>query len=298
MNGKHLRTYLAVVDCGSFSKAAGQLYITPQSLMQQINLLEREVGCKLLNRGPGGVVATSAGVHLYYGAQKLLATQESLVLQCRELAGKARRSLRIGRVRGLFPSLTPPILREFQARYPDVSVQFVDSSIGKLIADIRAGKLDLAEYPYYDELAEQGVDCYPLLMKPYVCLLSDSHKLAASPKIDLDRLAGQTLYALVLNNLRDLKKAVAALDPPGSLVEADADLFSVIDLCNRGGIYLVPETIAAKYRPLVAIPLNFEVRSRLCAIYAAADDPVIRSYLEIAREVCNNPEAFETGGGL
>ncbi|MBQ6454671.1 MAG: LysR family transcriptional regulator, partial [Eggerthellaceae bacterium] len=50
MNDTHLTSFVAVADSGSISKAAKRLYITPQALSQQIDLLEREYNAKLFTR--------------------------------------------------------------------------------------------------------------------------------------------------------------------------------------------------------------------------------------------------------
>ena len=51
MNDHHMSAFITVIDCGSISKAARLLYITPQALSQQMDLLERECGAKLMVRG-------------------------------------------------------------------------------------------------------------------------------------------------------------------------------------------------------------------------------------------------------
>ena len=45
-----LKTFVYVVELGSFSKAAQKMYITPASVMKQINALEEHLHVKLVNR--------------------------------------------------------------------------------------------------------------------------------------------------------------------------------------------------------------------------------------------------------
>ena len=50
MYNNQLETLIKAADCGSFSKAAEKLYISPTAVMKQIDVLERRVGAPLFNR--------------------------------------------------------------------------------------------------------------------------------------------------------------------------------------------------------------------------------------------------------
>ena len=56
-----LETFIKVAECGSFTKAADDLYITPTAVMKQINALERELSVTLFDRTNHGLRITKAG---------------------------------------------------------------------------------------------------------------------------------------------------------------------------------------------------------------------------------------------
>ena len=56
MYNPQLKVFVAVADCGSFTKAAENLFITPPAIMKQINALEKHLELKLLERTPQGAV--------------------------------------------------------------------------------------------------------------------------------------------------------------------------------------------------------------------------------------------------
>ena len=60
-----LDTFLAVVDCGSFTKASEKLFISPTAVMKQMNTLEAHLNLKLIERTPTGVRLTAAGNVIY-----------------------------------------------------------------------------------------------------------------------------------------------------------------------------------------------------------------------------------------
>lgn len=56
-----LRSFVAVVDCGNFTRAAERLHLTQSTVSQQIRRLEEGVACQLLDRDQRRVVATAEG---------------------------------------------------------------------------------------------------------------------------------------------------------------------------------------------------------------------------------------------
>lgn len=67
-----LDTFIAVADCGSFTKAAERLYISPTAVMKQMNSLEKHLDVKLIDRTPSGIHLTSAGSVIYQDAKFMI----------------------------------------------------------------------------------------------------------------------------------------------------------------------------------------------------------------------------------
>ncbi len=64
MYNPQLNTFYAVIENGSFSKAASQLYMTPSAVLHQIRALEKDLGAELFLRTTKGVSLTPAGEYL------------------------------------------------------------------------------------------------------------------------------------------------------------------------------------------------------------------------------------------
>ena len=75
MDLRQLRYFIAIVEQGSFSKAAEFLNVAQPALSLHVRNLESELGCALLFRSPQGVVATEAGDILVRNA-RIMAEQE------------------------------------------------------------------------------------------------------------------------------------------------------------------------------------------------------------------------------
>lgn len=67
-----LDTLIAVADCGSFTKAAERLYISPTAVMKQMNALESHLDLKLIERTTSGIRLTAAGALIYQDAKFII----------------------------------------------------------------------------------------------------------------------------------------------------------------------------------------------------------------------------------
>ena len=144
MEARHLRAFLAVLDCGGIAAAAQQLGFAQSSVSDQLRGLEQELGVPVLHRTSTGTVPTPAGERLAPLAGEWLDLYERLR---REVAG-ARPRLRIGVVESLATEWMPDLLTAFelgaagpgQGADPWLLVGMRD----QIADDLAAGRLDVA----------------------------------------------------------------------------------------------------------------------------------------------------------
>ena len=65
MYNKYLEIFIEVADTGSFSKAGENLFISPTTVMKQMNLMENDLNLTLLNRTNHGITLTEPGKQTY-----------------------------------------------------------------------------------------------------------------------------------------------------------------------------------------------------------------------------------------
>lgn len=92
MYNPQLDTFICVADCGSFSKASQELYISPTAVIKQINLLESSLGFKLFVRTHRGLILTEAGRSLYNDAKYIIQYCKDSVLRAKNAQEKVTRS--------------------------------------------------------------------------------------------------------------------------------------------------------------------------------------------------------------
>lgn len=85
---RHLRSFVAVAEELNFGRAAERLYITQPALSRQIRMLERLVGCQLLQRSTRRVELTLAGEALLERARRLLGDIDDAVRAVQSLGGE------------------------------------------------------------------------------------------------------------------------------------------------------------------------------------------------------------------
>ena len=81
-----LNTFISVIDCGSFTKAAEQLNISTTAIMKQMNTLEKHLNLKLIDRTPTGVRYTQAGKIIYRDAKFIIDYSKKSITEAKAAA--------------------------------------------------------------------------------------------------------------------------------------------------------------------------------------------------------------------
>src|SRR3954468_9788131 len=100
LDPRRVLTFREVAHLGSFSRAADALALTQPAVSQQVAALERQLGARLLDRGPGGLTPTTAGELLLEDANVVGGRPRLGTGQLDELVTERGRHLRVG----AFPS--------------------------------------------------------------------------------------------------------------------------------------------------------------------------------------------------
>ena len=78
MTLQQLRYIVTIVNCGSISEAAKQLFITQPSLSNSVRELEKEMGISIFNRSSKGIALSSQGMEFLSYARQVLEQAELL----------------------------------------------------------------------------------------------------------------------------------------------------------------------------------------------------------------------------
>ena len=209
---RHLRYFVAVAEELHFGRAAARLNISQPPLSQQIQLLEAQIGARLLARTNRSVNLTAAGSQFLFDARQILSQVDLAAKRAARLHQGETGELRIGMTASA-PFIKPisEALSVYRLRYPDVHVQTVESHTRQLIVPLSEGSLDLGlmrNTPLPDTLA-----WHVALREPLLALVPAGHPLSRQSQISLrdlatepfvffDPLAGTGLYDDIIGLLQ------------------------------------------------------------------------------------------------
>jgi len=139
MNVSQLRTFVAVVEQGSFSGAAKSLSISQPAVTMQVQALEADVGATLLDRKYRRIDLTEAGKTLLPHARKVLEQIGQAQAEISALSGLVTGRLAIAASTTPGVYVIPRLLGSFLTRYPEVGVTIGVHDTAEVVAAVESG---------------------------------------------------------------------------------------------------------------------------------------------------------------
>lgn len=191
LNLNQLRVLEALGRTGSFTRAAGLLFVTQPAVTAQIRQLEQQCGTKLFERLRRSAQLTPAGETLFRYAQRIFALAAEAE-QSLELA----RQLKTGRLR-LVASLTaaayylPDLMTAFHERNPGIQLQLTAANSLTVAQRIRDFVDDLGVLS--SSADDPNLVLTPLCEDPVVLIVPPRHRWARKRSLSIHTLEGQPL---------------------------------------------------------------------------------------------------------
>lgn len=182
-----LRTFLTVLETGSFSAAALELGGVQSAVSYAVAELERELGAKLLERGRFGARETELGAQIAAHARQMLALEDAVRQEAELSRGELTGTVRVATFRSVASRIVPQAMTQLARFYPKLKVQLLEADgdapeLERLVLQGRA-ELSFMEGPFPNRLLG-----WELLRDPYVALMPKDHPLAGAPVTRTDLL--------------------------------------------------------------------------------------------------------------
>jgi LysR family hydrogen peroxide-inducible transcriptional activator len=237
-----LRYFCAVVEAGSFSRAAEQSHVSQPSLSQQIMKLEDELGTRLFDRLGRSVRLTETGQAFLPRARAVLRELEAARGDVAEQKDFVGGSVTIGVIPTVAPYFLPPRLTRFSRKFPQVRLTVVEEITPLLLDQVRGSKVDVAILAL--PIRGHEFETFPLLAERLFAALPAGHKLAKRRSLSLKDLRAQPFLLLRDGHcFRDT--AVAACDRARlhpQIVFESGQFSSLLSMVGAGmGVSIVPE---------------------------------------------------------
>jgi DNA-binding transcriptional LysR family regulator len=179
---RQLRYFVAVAEELHFGRAAAKLGMAQPPLTQQIQKLEKALGCPVFLRQPRKTTLTEAGETLLEDARRILR-------ECEEATERARRAgrgetgqLTVGTPPSVMLTRLPAAIRKYRERFPAIRFTLRELATSAIAEGLKAGSVDLG---LLREVPEGEV----VLREPVVAVLPVGHALAAREGLKLRQLA-------------------------------------------------------------------------------------------------------------
>lgn len=187
MELKWLQTFLLAAKYENFRKAADELFVSQPTVTVHIQLLEKELGCKLFKREGRQIMLTEVGRSYIEHAQKLLSFYEKGIEEISRIQQGYQTKLTLAVSPVIASSILPALIRSYINLYPtiDLDIQVVDSH--DIPEHIMNGKADIGLSRQQFQM--KGLTCIPL-QKDQVKLIvpHDGFDPESGPPIEVDEL--------------------------------------------------------------------------------------------------------------
>lgn len=268
-----LLTFIYVVETGSFSKAAKELYITPASVMKQMNALENQLDIKLIERTHRGIQLTKNGEKIYQKTKELIEDSEKFLNNIKD---KNTDIIRIGssflnpanELVDLWHNI-PSLYENYRLRvvpYEDdhVHIMEVFQSIGTkfdfLIGSFNSKQIDI-------------FTSYKILGFYNLCVaVPKTHSLAKKKRLEITDLYHERLLCVSGGdclNIDDFRKDVQTLYP--QIILEDVGYFYDLDTFNRceeqGCLLLTLDVWNHIHPSLITLPVSWHYQMPYGLLY-------------------------------
>jgi DNA-binding transcriptional LysR family regulator len=235
---------------GTIAAVADALAFTPSAVSQQLGMLEREAGTRLLERVGRGVRLTDAGLLLVDHADALLDRAERAEADLAAAAGAVAGRARIAGFQSVLVHLVMPAIAALAEQAPRLRCELVEAEPEEALPALAVGDLDIVigdEWQHAPRRLPGGVVRRDLLSDRVFVVVPADHEIARHREktVALSELAGEVWVSghvalgweeMVQRTCRE----VGGFDPDIRHGANDANI--ALELVSRGlAVTLLPE---------------------------------------------------------
>ena len=283
MLSRHINYFLAVAEHGSFTRAASALHVSQPALSQQIRQLEESLGVPLFDRSGRTIRLTDAGEVWRQYASRALQELGAGKRAIHDVADLTRGSLRIAVTPTFTSYFIGPLMADFYARYPGITLQLIEDMLCRDELDV-----GIAFAPVHSP----ELEAIPLLTESLALVVAQHHPLAVHEQVALSRLHDEKLVLLsaefATREQIDHYCEKAGLHPQ-VVIEANS-ISAVLELIRRTSLStLLPAAIATQHDGLKAISLAPPLLERTAVLLRRKNSwqtAAAKAFLHMALEEC------------
>lgn len=290
MELRHLRHYAVLARRLHFGRAAAELGIAQPALSLSLRALERDVGARLLERGPRHVALTDAGRLMLTEAQAILARADRASAAVRALGeGRAGR-LRVNYTRSASGGVSTRIVDAFRLQVPGVALEIDTLYTSRNLEALRTERIDCAFVrPPVDDTG--GLQVMALGDEPFVAVLPARHRLAARRRLKRSDLQDEPVVTGARERgpgFFDTMFAAVWGERAPHVVQVEADEDQILRAVARGvGVSVITASRAQSLQHPGVVVRRFAAPEPMAGLALAWRDadtsPQLARFVEVAR---------------
>lgn len=269
MNLRHLEHLLAVADTGSFSRAAGRLFITQSALSRSIQGLEEELGGPVLDRLGKRNTLTPLGLEVVARARPILRDLEALRDSARLLQQGDLGRISVGLGSGPAALLTIPLLTTVARDYPSLRVSVTHGPAELLVMQLRNRQCDALVVDLRRVVPAPDLQIEALAEQRAGFIVRSGHPLAGAPRVSLAQVLAYPVACTPLSDevIRLMVDQFGLQAHPSEMVRLECDdVSSLLAAVEQSDAVFLGVHAAARAGlesgRLTLLPLHPDMRAR------------------------------------
>jgi LysR family transcriptional regulator, regulator for metE and metH len=186
---RHLKLVQEIAEQGGVTRASKRLFLTQSAVSHQLLELEKKLGTPLFHRAGKRMVPTAAGQRVLASACNLIEELEQLSDDLRRIAHGQEAVIRLSTECYTCYHWLPPLLSEYQRKFPNVDVQIVAEVTRAPVAALLDGKIDLAIV--HTQTQDERLSETRLFRDEMVLVVPAKHRLAGKRYIEAKDLGDE-----------------------------------------------------------------------------------------------------------
>jgi LysR family hydrogen peroxide-inducible transcriptional activator len=242
---RQLQYLKLLAEHGAFGRAAEAAHVTQPTLSAGIQELERTLGAPVVDRARSGVILTQVGEEALRRATVILNEAEELVEAAKNAGQPLTGRFRLGVIPTIAPFLLPKALPLLRDRFPKLRLFLREDLTQRLIAQLKAGRLDAALIALPFEVS--GLEWAHVSDDELLAAVPADHALAKGASVTPEALERENLILLEDGHcLREHALSACRLNAPRSAAGeepfAATSLPTVVQMVGSGlGVTFMPK---------------------------------------------------------
>lgn len=246
MDVRQLEMFRAVVEEGTFTRAAERLHVSQSAITRQIQLLEQELKTLLLHRAGRGVTLTPDGEVLLSTAKRVDSEIQEAVAQISGTRELQHGSVSLGGGMTVALYIFPKLLKRFRSLYKNVDLRITTGEADLLLRLLRTRQVDLVLLTL--PVVAADLEVRPVLKEEMVVVTAQNHPLTRERTVDPKSLARYpfVLFELGSNTRKVLDDFFREEEIPANIVMQTENVEIIKAMVANGlGVTILPYSAIA-----------------------------------------------------